>query len=155
MRHLLLFLFLIFSHVLFAQRVQDIFRSLNSSYDEQNPVISPDGQTLFLTIGNHPSNTGGKKDPGDIWISQREGSKWSAPVHGGSLLNDRAYNAVAGFSSDGMQLFLHGHYSSSATPAKTQGISISRKGDSGWSRPANINIPYSLNKSGILCGSIS
>lgn len=155
MRHFLLFLFLIFSHVLFAQRVQDIFRSLNSPYDEQNPVISPDGQSLFVTIGNHPSNMGGKRDPGDIWISHREGSRWSVPVHGGSLLNDRAYNAVAGFSSDGTQLFLHGHYSSSATPAKTQGISISRKDGSGWSRPDNINIPYFLNKSGILSGSVS
>ncbi|MEX1239843.1 MAG: OmpA family protein [Cyclobacteriaceae bacterium] len=155
MRHLLIALFLIFSHVLFAQRVQDIFRSLNSPYDEQNPVISPDGQTLFLTIGNHPSNTGGKKDPGDIWISQREGSKWSAPVHGGSLLNDRAYNAVAGFSPDGAQLFLHGHYGSSAAPAKTQGISVSRIDASGWSRPSNISIPYFLNKSSILSGSVS
>jgi OmpA-OmpF porin, OOP family len=155
MRHFLTALCLIFSHVLFAQRVQDIFRSINSPHDEQNPVISPDGQTLFLTIGNHSSNAGGKRDPGDIWISHREGSKWSAPVHGGPSLNDRAYNAVAGFSSDGTQMFLHGHYGSSGVPAKTQGISVSRKDGSGWSRPVNITIPYFLNKSGTICGSVS
>ena len=155
MRISLLLFFLTFSHVVPAQRVQDIFRALNSPYDEQNPVLSPDGQTLFLTISNHPSNTGGIKDPGDIWIAQRDGSRWSAPAHAGSDLNDRAYNAVAGFSPDGSQVFLHGHYGSSAAPAKTQGISVSRKNSAGWSRPENIHIPYFLNKSRMLCGSLS
>lgn len=133
----------------------DSFRTVNSFFDEQNPIISPDGQTLFFTVGNHPSNVGGKRDPGDIWFSRLLDGQWSEPIHAGSLLNDRAYNAVAGFSDNGQQLFLHGHYDPSGERARTQGISISTNTGNGWSRPANISIPYYQNKSGLLCGTIS
>jgi OmpA-OmpF porin, OOP family len=152
---LLVFIFSLISPMLLAQGMQESLRAVKSGYDEQNPVLSPDGKTLFFTIGNHPSNIGGKKDAGDIWFSRKEGSQWSTPVHAGPLLNDRAYNAVAGFSADGSQLFLHGHYGSSGTPAKTQGISVAQFNGSGWSRPENITIPYFLNKSGILGGAMS
>src|SRR5690606_22156975 len=107
------------------------------------------------TIGNHPANVGGQRDPGDIWFARREGTGWSSPVHGGTLLNDRGYNAVIGISPDGEQLFLNGHYGSGGSPARTQGISVSRNRGGGWSQPENISIPYFLNKSGILHGALS
>ena len=152
---LCVFIFSLISPMLLAQEMQESVRAVNSGYDELNPVLSPDGKTLYFTVGNHPSNVGGKKDAGDIWFSRREDAQWSAPVHGGALLNDRAYNAVAGFSPDGSQLFLHGHYGSSGVPARTQGISVSRYNGSGWLKPENITIPYFLNKSAILCGALS
>src|SRR5882672_9682035 len=71
---------------------------VNSAYDEQNPILSPDGKTLWFTIANHPQNSAGKKDPGDIWYSNWENGQWSVPNYGGPLLNDRGYNAVAGLS---------------------------------------------------------
>src|SRR5688500_10458779 len=139
MRLFFSFVLIVFSLTLPAQVLNsDSFKSVNSFFDEQNPMISPDGQTLFFTIGNHPSNVGGKRDPGDIWFSRLMDGHWSAPVHAGSLLNDRAYNAVAGFSDNGQQLFLHGHYDPSGDRARTQGISISSNTGNGWSRPANI-----------------
>ncbi|MBK8291602.1 MAG: PD40 domain-containing protein [Flammeovirgaceae bacterium] len=52
-----------------ACSIGDPLALLNSPYDEQNPVLSPDSKTLYFTIANHPQNVGGKKDPGDIWIS--------------------------------------------------------------------------------------
>jgi OOP family OmpA-OmpF porin len=155
MRPFLVFFFFSLSSALCAQSISDTFRAVNSAYDEQNPVLSPDGKTLFFTIGNHPSNTGGKKDPGDIWISERQGSGWSTPVHGGSGLNDHGYNAVVGLSPDGDQLFLHGHYDPFASIAKTQGIAVSKRNGEAWGRPENIYIPYYVNKSRLLCGAIS
>jgi outer membrane protein OmpA-like peptidoglycan-associated protein len=132
------------------------FQLVNSSLDEQNPVISPDGQTLYFTISNHPDNIGGKKDPGDIWFSRWTGDQWSAPIHAGMVLNNRAYNAVAGISSNGNGLFLHGHYDATGNnAARTQGISLSGNSGNGWSRPANIHIPYFQNKSGILSGTVT
>jgi OOP family OmpA-OmpF porin len=155
MRFFLLIIFFPVSFPAFSQgQGAEQFQVVNTPYDEQNPVLSPDGNTLYFTIGNHPANTAGKKDPGDIWISTKEGTRWTVPVHGGPLLNDRAYNAVAGFSPDGQQLFLHGHYSPGSI-AKTQGISVSRNSGGTWSRPDNITIPYFLNKSGTLCGALS
>ncbi|HEY0655995.1 MAG TPA: OmpA family protein [Chryseosolibacter sp.] len=156
MRLLFSFVALLCSSTLVAQVLNpESFKPVNSFFDEQNPIISPDGQTLFFTVSNHPSNIGGKKDPGDIWFSRLQGGRWSAPVHAGSLLNDRAYNAVAGFSNNGQQLYLHGHYDPSGDRARTQGIAISTNVGNGWSRPANISIPYYQNKSGLLCGTVS
>lgn len=138
-----------------AQHAREELQPVNSPYDEQNPVLSPDGQALFFTVGNHPSNIAGKKDPGDIWFSRRLSNGWSAPEHGGAHLNDRGYNAVVGFSPDGRQMFLHGHYSGNAAPARTQGISVTRLDNGKWSRPENINIPYFMNKSGTASGALS
>src|ERR1051326_6833646 len=90
-----------------AQHIQTSpFKSVNTMYDEQNPIIGPDA--LYFTVANHPQNIGGKKDPGDIWVSVWVGGAWSKPIHGGNAINDAGYNAVAGFSRDGKQMFLLG-----------------------------------------------
>ncbi len=131
------------------------FQQSNTPYDELNPVVTPDGRSQYITVANHPQNQGGKRDPGDIWVSiLTEDNQWSVPVHAGPVLNDNAYNAVAGFSSDGKQMFLLGHYGLSGNSSRTQGISVSRLSSGGWSRPENITIPYFQNKSGVLSGYI-
>ncbi len=155
MRSCVVVLFLFATSESFSQTIPESLSMINSSYDEQSPVMSPDGSTIFFTIGNHPANIGGRKDPGDIWFVRQVEGAWSQPIHGGNALNNKAYNAVAGFSPDGQQLFLHGHYGGGNAPARTQGISVSRRTGSGWSSPDNISIPYFFNKSGTLCGSLS
>jgi OmpA-OmpF porin, OOP family len=156
MRLFLSCVFFLFGISLQAQMLNtESFKLVNSEADEQHPVLSPDGRTLYFTVSHHPQNIGGKRDPGDIWISRMIGNQWSAAVHGGSVINDRAYNAVAGISANGEKLFLHGHYDPSGVPARTQGISIATDTGNGWSSPKNIQIPYYLNKSGILCGMVT
>jgi len=138
-----------------GQPVDQRQTSLNTPYDELNPVVAPDGKTLFITIASHPGNVGGKKDPGDIWISELTATdQWSAPVHGGPLINNAAFNGVAGFSSDGRDIFLLGHYASDGGLPRTQGIAVAHRSGNGWSRPENIVIPYFRNKSVILSGHI-
>ncbi|MEJ7645581.1 MAG: OmpA family protein [Chryseolinea sp.] len=139
-----------------AQRLDNnAFQKVNSTYDELNPVISPDGKTLFITIANHPSNVGGKKDQGDIWVSTfGEDNQWSVPTHGGSAVNNAGFNAVGGMSADGSQLFLLSHYDNAGSQSRTQGISVSRKQGDSWSKPENIAIPYFQNKSNVLNGDI-
>jgi outer membrane protein OmpA-like peptidoglycan-associated protein len=155
MKHFLAATLLLCSLSLFAQRLSiDAFQRVNSPFDELNPVISPDGKTLFVTIANHGSNVGGKKDQGDIWVSTlADDNQWSAPVHGGSLLNNAGFNAVAGVSADGNELFLLSHYDGSGQ-SRTQGISVSKRQGDSWSRPENIVIPYFQNKSNVLNGHI-
>ncbi len=126
----------------------------NSPYDEQAPFVSPDGNVLYWTVANHPDNIGGKKDPGDIWYSVWTGAQWSLAIHGGALINDAGYNAVVGFSHDGVRMFLAGHYSPQGV-ASTQGISMAIKTPDGWAAPENISIPYFLNRSASTQGFLS
>ncbi len=95
----------------FGQRIVSApFKLVNSPYNEESPVITPDGKALYFTVANHPQNSKGKKDLGDIWVSLWMNGAWNTPIHGGNVINDASYNAVAGFSADGTQLFLSGHY---------------------------------------------
>jgi OmpA-OmpF porin, OOP family len=138
-----------------AAQTPDALQLVNSSYDEQSPVVSPDGKTLYITISRHAQNIGGKHDPGDIWVSTLIGDQWSAPVHAGPILNDRGYNAVAGISADGSQLFLLSHYDPAGGTVKSQGLSVSKSTGAGWSKPENKAIPYFQNKSTQTTGYVS
>ena len=143
-------------HEVTAQRISaESFHRVNSPYDELNPVLSSDGNTLYYTVANHPDNAAGKRDPGDIWYTQWVGDQWSAPVHAGKDLNDAGYNAVCGISADGNELVLLSHYDHSGSMARTQGISVSTRTQSGWSRPHNIQIPYFQNKGSKLSGAMA
>jgi OOP family OmpA-OmpF porin len=149
----------IFSLVLssaFAQKMTDqSLQKINSVFDELNPVMSPDGTTIYFTTANHPDNIAGKRDPGDVWFSRWDGQQWTPPRHAGPAINDRTYNAVAGFSRDGNRIFLLNHFDASGNSAKTQGISICTATSGGWSKAENIYIPYFQNKSRLLSGSMS
>jgi OmpA-OmpF porin, OOP family len=120
---------------------------LNSSFDEQSPVLTPDGMELYFTIAHHPLNNAGKRDLGDVWVSQLLDGKWSLPNLASGLLNNSGYNAVLGFSRDGQEMFLYGHYNANGSAAGSQGISVSTKTAGGWSLPRNEEVPYFLNKS--------
>jgi outer membrane protein OmpA-like peptidoglycan-associated protein len=147
----LFYLLVVISTSSYAQQ-SGPFSQVNSPYDEQNPVVSPDGKTLFITIAKHPQNIGGKRDLGDIWISVKEGDGWSVPVHGGGIINNSSFNSVAGISKDGNELYLTSHYKANGSSPSTQGISVSHRTNIGWSVPQNITIPYFLNKSETLDG---
>ncbi len=155
MKSISIFFLVLASHLIVAQDIQEALPGVNVGYDEKCPVISPDGKLLFFTISNHPQNLGGIRDLGDIWYSEFDGLQWSTPVHAGPVLNSLDYNAVAGFSTDGQQLYLLSHYDVAGNIARTQGISVSRKFSGGWSKPENISIPYFQNKSAFLSGSLS
>ncbi len=145
MKRIFEFLLIINSSFCYGQ-ILNPFALVNSAYEEQDPVITPDGKALYFTIANHPDNVGGKKDLGDIWVSINLDGKWQTPQNAGAILNNENYNGVAGFSEDGMRLYLLGHYSKGGE-VTTQGISVSSKTDLGWSYPEKISIPYFLNKS--------
>ncbi|MEJ2005642.1 MAG: OmpA family protein [Cyclobacteriaceae bacterium] len=139
-----IFILLFYPAVLFGQ---DIFRNVNSSYDEQLPVLSPDHKTLYFTRANHPDNVGGRLDPGDIWYSElMEDGTWSQPVNARDL-NNRGYNGVVGFTVDSRTIYLLNHYNKDESRAATQGVSRAVRRGNGWSRPENMEIPYFLNRS--------
>ena len=117
----------------------------NSAYDEQAPVLSPDGNILFFTVSGHPENKLGRRDPGDIWAVIKTPTGWSLPQQQVQW-NNEGYNSVIGFGENGNEVYLIGHYQSDGTPSGSQGISVSRKNALGWSHPEKIFIPYFTNK---------
>ena len=121
--------------------------TVNSYADEQHPVVSPDGQRLYFTRRGHADNVGGRRDPGDIWYSERTGDQtWSEAQHAGAKLNNAQYNGVVGFDRNG-QMLVHGHYQPDGSPARTQGLSVAVPAGGGWSTPEALDIPYFYTKS--------
>ena len=49
-------------------------KTVNTFRHEAAPVISPDGNTLYFFVQNHPENSMGKDDTQDIWMSKRDES---------------------------------------------------------------------------------
>jgi outer membrane protein OmpA-like peptidoglycan-associated protein len=129
-------------------QVVGIGQNVNSSYDEQAPLISPDGRKLYFTRTKHPENVGGTRDPGDIWISVKDSAdNWNVPLNAGEQLNNRQYNAVIGFSNNGATMYLAGHYLPGNKRSKTKGISVSYFNNGNWTFPQPVEIPYFSNDS--------
>lgn len=83
-------------------------KNVNTFHHEAAPVISPDGNTLYFFVQNHPENTMGKDDTQDIWVSKKDGSGvWSLAQHLGSPFNIHRSNQVFTFFPDG-SLFIKG-----------------------------------------------
>ncbi len=83
-------------------------KNVNTFRHEAAPVISPDGNTLYFFVQNHPENTMGKDDTQDIWVSKKdEAGNWSLAQHLDSPFNIHRSNQVFTVFPDG-SLFIKG-----------------------------------------------
>lgn len=150
---LIIFLAL-FSFTSFAQI--DLFSNVNSSADEMNPVLTNGGNTLYFVRVFDDENTGGMRDPGDIWTSSMTDSAvWSLPSRINNALNSPQFNGVIGFNPQGDKMYLYEHYMPGGKPARTQGLSTSVKRNGKWTNPVRLDIKYFYNKSEHISVSIS
>ena len=137
-----------------AQNELEKISSLSSPSDDQNPVMSPDGETMYFVRRRHPENTGGVKDMGDIWYSKRQpDGSWSAAANLKELNNDQI-NSIIGFADNGNTIYLNGHYLPAGGNPTSQGVSVARREGNGWSTPKALKIPYFYNKSDHQSGSL-
>jgi OmpA-OmpF porin, OOP family len=84
-------------------------KTVNTFHHEAAPVISPDGNTLYFFVQDHPENTMGKDDTQDIWVSKKDGSGvWSAAEHMKSPFNIHRSNQVFTVFEDGSLLIRGG-----------------------------------------------
>ncbi|HYF68193.1 MAG TPA: adhesin, partial [Ohtaekwangia sp.] len=114
MKILLPLLFLVFSVSLSAQvfspryELVKMDKSVNTFHHEAAPVISPDGNTLYFFVQDHPENTFGKDDTQDIWVSKKDANGvWSAAEHLRNPYNIHPSNQVFTVFDDG-SLFMRG-----------------------------------------------
>ena len=84
-------------------------RKVNSRYHDTAPVVSPDGQTLYFFIANHPDNTFGTDNSQDIWFCEKDGSgQWGKAQRMGPPFNKNRFNQVMSISKDGNRLLIRG-----------------------------------------------
>jgi outer membrane protein OmpA-like peptidoglycan-associated protein len=114
--------------------------SVNSVYDEINPVISPDGSTIYFVRVNHPENKFGEYDSEDVWFSNRQtDGTWSAAQRDIDL-NVGRHNAILSFSADGNTALINGIHTWRGIVWKKRGLSITKKTENGWSVPEKIKV---------------
>ena len=83
---------------------------LNTQFNEGAPTLSPDGKYLIFTacdLGDMGSYGPDKKGFGrcDLFVSVRQGTRWSKPVNMGSTINSKHWESQPSFSSDGKTIY--------------------------------------------------
>src|SRR5690606_32174152 len=75
--------------------VEALDANVNSEYNELNPLLSPDGKTLYFSRKNHPDNMGGDKDKEDIWYSELDSTgHWQLAKNMGPGFNNTEPNFI-------------------------------------------------------------
>jgi len=120
-----------------AKKLSD---SVNSNYMEIGPLVSPDGQTLYFSRSGDPEDMGGKKDIEDIWFSRWDAStkSWGKAHNMGCPMNNEEPNFINSISPDGNTVLLGNSYLEDGT--MSDGVSLTRKTQTGWSKPERLNI---------------
>ncbi len=117
--------------------------SINTSYDEIYPIISPDGNRLYFDRKLHPQNTGDQKND-DIWFSDIRNNVWVDAKNVGAPLNNIAHNFLCSISPDGNIALLGNTYTGSGAGP---GVSIAYQTDKGWDMPEPVRIKNYQNLS--------
>ncbi len=138
-------------------RAENLGNQVNSEYNEVNPMISPDGKTLYFARISHPNNTHGTKGSQDIWFSELDPAtnKWGPARRLGFPLNKDEYNCAYSITPDGNTMLVKGQYANGNY--ETRGFSMAKKTANGWSAPQKIDVPnyVNLSKGQFDCGFMS
>lgn len=137
-------------------KLENLGPKINSEYAELGPVISPDGNQLYIFRKNHPENTGGQNHTDDIWFSEKsENGTWSNVKNMGSPLNNTESNFVIAISGDNNSLMITNQYKPNGS-FKNIGLSISKKDSLGkWRVPLDINVLNYYNRNRYVTSSFS
>lgn len=125
-------------------KVETLGDNVNSEYEEHKPIISPNGKVIYFSRVYHPENTGGAKDPEDIWFSTYNDSlkTWNKAENLGTPLNTKQANYISSLTPDGkdMIVMLGGDYEKNKN-----GVSISHKTQKGWGKPKKLLFEKNTN----------
>ncbi|MFN8340745.1 MAG: OmpA family protein [Cyclobacteriaceae bacterium] len=122
---------------------------VNSEFSELNPLLSPDGKTLYFSRRNHPQNIGGVNDKEDIWYSEMgTDGKWKLARNMGKEFNNEFpnfVNAVSAATPDGKSvlMLLGNRYLENGK--MLAGVSMSTNTGGSWSTPKQVEIENDYN----------
>ncbi|MEJ2004910.1 MAG: adhesin, partial [Cyclobacteriaceae bacterium] len=111
-------------------------RKVNTGYHEAGPVISPDGNTLYFFVHNHPDNNYGKEGSQDVWFVEKDANgNWGEARHLDKPFNIHRSNQIFGVLEGGNLLFIRG-----GSRKNEKGFSFIRKQGSGWGNPEEVKV---------------
>lgn len=120
--------------------------NINSPGEENNPVISADGKTMFFARIDSNNLFNSKRS--EIYRSelQKDGT-WGKAINLGAPINNAGTNFPIAISPDKNELYVSYIWSEDGTKFMGEGISKSTLIDGKWSIPKKVNIPNVVNKS--------
>lgn len=130
---------------LLVERLDD---NVNSEYSEMNPLLSPDGKTLYFSRRNHPENIGGVTDKEDIWYSELSpDGTWSLAKNMGPKFNNENPNFINAVSAtpDGKSVIILLGNKYLEKGKMVAGVSVSDNLNGTWSPPQPLNIENDYN----------
>lgn len=129
--------------------IEPLDKNVNSEYSEYNPILSPDGKTLYFSRKNHPGNLGGVEDKEDIWYSELdENGKWKIAKNMGAQFNNSFPNFVNTITTtpDGKSVIMVlGNKYVKDGKKSLAGVSISSNVGGQWTKPVSLNITNDYN----------
>jgi OmpA-OmpF porin, OOP family len=129
--------------------IEALDKNVNSEYSELNPVLSPDGKTLYFSRKNHPGNMGGVNDKEDIWYSELDSTgHWELAKNMGPKFNNESpnfVNTIQSVTPDGRTaiMVLGNKYLDNGK--MIAGVSVSSNVGGQWSTPIALNITNDYN----------
>lgn len=127
--------------------IEALDKNVNSDYTELNPMLSPDGKTMYFSRKNHPENVGGVEDKEDIWYSELgSDGKWTLARNMGPQFNNAGPNFVNAVNStpDGQTVLVLGN-KYLPNGKMVAGVSLSNQVNGNWTPPAPIQIQNDYN----------
>lgn len=135
--------------------IESLDKNVNSEFSELNPLLSPDGKTLYFSRRNHPDNVGGVNDKEDIWYSELgSDGKWQLAKNMGPTFNNSGpnfVNTIQAVTPDGKSaiMILGNKYlpkgNSGEVVKMLAGVSISSNVGGEWTEPVGLNITNDYN----------
>ncbi len=129
--------------------IEVLDKNVNSEFDELNPLLSPDGKTLYFSRRNHPENIGGINDKEDIWYSELDAAgQWQLARNMGSKFNNPGpnfMNTIQSVTPDGKSAIMVLGNKYLPNGKMLAGVSVSTRVNGEWSTPKALNITNDYN----------
>jgi outer membrane protein OmpA-like peptidoglycan-associated protein len=128
--------------------IEQLDKNVNSDYNELNPLLSPDGKTLYFSRRNHPENAGGINDKEDIWYSELDSTgHWKLARNMEQFNNESAnfINTISSVTPDGKSAIIVLGNKYLDNNKMQAGVSISSNVGGSWSKPVGLNITNDYN----------
>lgn len=128
--------------------IEALDENVNSDVSELNPLLSPDGKTLYFSRKNHPENVGGERDIEDIWYSELDSTgHWTLAknLRQFNTSGPNFINTISSVTPDGRSAIILLGNKYLPNGKMMAGVSISSNVGGSWSTPVPLEITNDYN----------